>query len=191
LPDLIAAGGSHGSDIQAIFTRAYPVKVLRLWDDNPQTGLRSPNRDELRHVIIGVNDPKLRRDLAEQYETDLGPPKALVDPAAIVGAGVTLGRGSVVAPLVCLLHDVSIGEHVHLNYGASMTRCQVGAYTTVSPGAVICGDVVIGGECLIGAGAVICDRVTLGTCVTVAAGAIIPPTSVVPSGATVIGVWKG
>jgi len=77
-----------------------------------------------------------------------------------------------------------------MNYGASMTRSCLGAFCTVSPGAVICGDVIIGNDTLIGAGAVVCDRVRIGSNVTVAAGAIIPPESYVPDGAKVIGVFK-
>jgi UDP-3-O-[3-hydroxymyristoyl] glucosamine N-acyltransferase len=180
VPDLIGTG-SHGRDLEVIFHRAHPDKELRCWDDADCP----PGPAKLRHVLVGVNDPQTRRRLAEKYVTELGPPKAIVDPSAIIGPHVTLGRGVVVAPLACLLHDVTLGEHVHVNYQASMTRCLVGAYTTISPGATICGDVTIGEACLIGAGATVCDRVSIGSCVTVAAGAIIPPLSVVPDGVTV------
>jgi carbonic anhydrase/acetyltransferase-like protein (isoleucine patch superfamily) len=184
VPDLVCSG-SHGRDISVIFQRAHPDKELRVWDDD----FYPIDPDALRHVIIGINDPRERKRLAVKYP-GMGPPRAIVDPSAIIGPNVTLARGVIVAPLACLLHDVDLGEHVHVNYHASMTRCTVGAYTTVSPGATICGDVEIGEVCMIGAGAVVCDRVTIGDHVTVAAGAIIPPLSVVPSGSRVIGVWK-
>ena len=113
----------------------------------------------------------------------------LIDPSVVIGINIELGKGSVVAPLSCLLRDVRIGKHTHINYNVGMTRCVIDDFTTVCPGAVICGDVTIGKRCLIGANATICDRTIIGDDVTIAAGAIVPPLSNIPDETKVIGVW--
>ena len=91
-----------------------------------------------------------------------------------------------IAPNAVLLRDVWLGRHVHVNYGSSMTRCKVGAFTTIAPGVTICGDVEIGEAVFIGAGAVICNLLKIGDGAIVAAGAVV--TEDVPAGATVKGV---
>ena len=188
MPDLIGYG-AHGRDLAAIFARAHPGRILRLYDDDTSKNL-PPASNATRHILIGINNPNQRRQVAEKYGNGFGAPKAIVDPSAIIGTDVHLGRGVVIAPLVILLHSVTLGQHCHVNYHASMTRCVVGDYSTISPGATICGSVTIGEECLIGAGAIICDRVKIGDGVIVGAGSVVLPASIIPNGTTVVGVWK-
>ena len=179
--------GSHGQDIEAIWERVGDEPLFG-YDDDPATGLPSPVKAS-GDAIFGINNPTARKELVKKY-THLSAAPPLIDPSAVVGWSCWLGDGVVVAPHAVILRSVTLYEHVHVNYGASMTRCLIGAYSTVAPGATICGDVVIGEECYIGANATICDRVTIGNNVTIGAGAIIPPLSTVPDNTTVIGVWK-
>lgn len=175
--------GSHGKDIEAIWGHCHGDIKLDIFDE-----IRGPKPPAIaRQVLIGVNDPSQRREIAERFPD---PAESLVDPLAVIGIGIRVGWGSVIAPLACLLRDVQLGRHVHINYGASMTRCKVGDFVTIAPGAVICGDVVIGERSFIGASATICDRVKIGARCRIGAGAIIPPLSNVPDGTTVVGVWK-
>lgn len=174
-------------DCQAIWDRVYPKKPLTIYDDDPKYGLFPPSN--LRGTVIyGVNDPHRRYHASSQHSNRGA--KALIDPSAVIGPNVVLGRGVVVAPGAVLLRDVILGEHVHCNYLSSMTRCHIKSFSTLSPGAVVCGDVTIGQRTLIGANATVCDRVKIGNDVIVAAGAIVPPLSIVPDGSRVIGVWK-
>ena len=178
--------GDHGADICTIYYRAYGEHI-NAYDDSRDAGLVLP--PDSGRIIIGINSPASRHQIAQRFENLRGA-KPLIDPTAIVGPRSSLGLGSVVAPGAILLHDVTLGKHVHVNYQTSMTRCVVADFTTISPGVTICGNVEIGQECWIGAGAVIADRVAIGDNVLVAAGAIIPPESVIPDNTKVIGVWK-
>ena len=188
MASLICAG-AHAQDLLAIWSRVRPKNLIAIYDDDPQLGFY-PLPDQLTgRILIGVNDPIARRRIANRY-SDLRGTHQLIDSSAVIGINIDIGKGSVVAPLACLLRDVQLGKHVHVNYQASITRCTVDDFTTISPGATICGDVTIGKECLIGAGATICDRVTIGSGVIIGAGAIIPPLSNVPDGKKVVGVWK-
>lgn len=182
--------GSHSKDIEAIWLRVRPENALAIYDDDPETGLYAPPADLTGRILVGINNPSARRKIVERFGHLRGT-HSLVDPSAVLGVDIRLGRGVVVAPTASLLRSVTLEAHVHVNTAVSLTRCLIRAYSTISPGATICGDVEIGKECWIGANATICDRVTIGNNVTVAAGAIVPPTSVVPDNAKVIGVWKG
>jgi len=183
--------GSHGQDIEAIYWRTKQYgRRLWIYDHNPEKGADPMLMPDDEEVILGVNDPTGRRRLAESLPPGTRAAAPLVDPSAVIGKGVWLPAGTVIAPFASLLRSVTLGAHVHVNYGAQMTRCVVGPYSTLSPGATICGDVEIGEETLIGANATVCDRVKIGNRVRIGAGAIVPPLSVVPDDTTVIGVWK-
>ena len=188
MASLIGAG-NHGQDLCVIWDRVHPDNPLTVYDDDPETGNLAPPDDLTGRILIGVNDSHLRRNIAERYPHLRGC-HPLVDPTAMIGPNVSLGRGSVVACNASLMHSVTLGNHSHVNYQASMTRCIVGDYSTISPGAVICGNVMIGEECTIGASATICERTSIGHGVVIGAGAIVPPYSVIPDGERVIGVWK-
>ena len=122
-------------------------------------------------VIIGINNPQLRAKVATELEVE---DDSWVHPDA-------------------QLWDTSLGYGTHVNYGVRAVRTRIGNHCTLSPGAIICGDVTIGDRVLIGAGSVICDRVTIGDGATIGAGAVVLPESYVPSGDTWIGIparWK-
>lgn len=190
MANLLCASGNHAADLGVIWSRVHPDNPLIPYDDDPDTGNPTPPDYLTGRILIGNNDPSVRRYVAERY-AHLRGTHPLVDPAACVGPDVKLSRGVVVAPGATLLHSVTLKCHVHVNYQASMTRCLIGAYSTVSPAATICGNVKIGKECVVGAGSTICERSTIGDRVIIGAGAIIPPHSLVPDDSRVIGVWKG
>lgn len=189
MANLLCASGNHSSDLRVIWDRVHPENPLLLWDDDPETGNPTPPDDLTGRILIGNNDGSVRRYIAERY-AHLRGTHPLVDPAAFIGPDVKLSRGVVIAPGAVLLHSVTLKCHTHVNYGATMTRCHVGAYTTISPGATLCGNVRIGKECLVGAGSTVCERSTIGDRVRIGAGAVVPPWSLVPDDAVVKGVWK-
>jgi carbonic anhydrase/acetyltransferase-like protein (isoleucine patch superfamily) len=179
--------GSHGRDIEEMFRRRFAANIDR-YDDDASLGLPPiPDSCAGRDGFIGINDPSSRRQLAERVGLCEGAALVTDQQMASVQA---IGSCSVIAPMVLALVGVVIGAHSHVNYGASMTRCTIGDFVTISPGATICGDVVIGDETLIGANATVCDRSIIGKRCTIGAGAIIPPESVIPDDTTVVGVWK-
>ena len=180
--------GNHAKDISVIWYKVHG-KPITAYDDDLQYG--NPPPDDLDcHIIIGINDSQIRRQLALRFDRCKGA-RPLIDPDALVGPDCHFGRGSVVAPQTCLTHSVSLGKHCHVNSCVSLVRAVVGDYSTLSPGATVCGNVTIGEGCQIGANATICERVTIGNNVIIGAGGIVPPYSSVPDGSKVIGVWRG
>ena len=184
----LIGAGAHGTDCAVIYSRVHGTDSLEIFDDDPSSGFPAPPDGLNSPLILGMYVPVERRKLAAKYELPGADP--LVDPSVVMGPKVVLGLGVVVAPHATLLHSVTLGEHTHVNYMAGLTRCTVGDFTTISPGATICGGVYIGNDCFIGANSTICDRVSIGHNVIIAAGAIVPPESRIPDGTKVIGVWK-
>lgn len=160
---LIYGNGGHGRDI------AHNLRGdVDFYDDSNLRRTHVDTLDLSRYgrIFIGVNDPRTRRAIAERHGILGG---AWFHPDASIGPAVI------------------IDSHVHINAGATITRSSVGAFTTISPGANICGDVHIGETVTIGAGAVICQFCVIGDGATIAAGAVLPPHTNVPCNET----WGG
>jgi NDP-sugar pyrophosphorylase family protein len=128
------------------------AKDIDAWFGGDSTFVESPRG--IPYAYIGINDGPTRRRL-DCHEKDFD--------------GVLVGP--------CTYHgpDVVLGRHTHVNANCFLTRCTIGAYCTLGPGVIICGDVTIGDDCTIGAGAVISNLVTLEDGVTIGAGAVVPP----------------
>ena len=157
---VIFGNGGHGQDIAADLLGTY--KRTHFLDDDPRRETRDPI-PECTLRIIGVNDSRARRKLAERLGWR---------------GGHWQHRRATVSSSV-------IGEHTHINAGAFLTRCTLGDFVTVGPNATICGDVTIGDDVMIGAGAVIRNLLTIGDGAVIGCGAVVVED--VPAGVTVVG----
>lgn len=110
----------------------------------------------------------------------------LIDPSASMADGVRVGYGSVVAPLVALCPDASIGNHCFARAGAIISHDVVlDDYVYVGPNAVLSGYCRVGTGAHIGPGAVVRDGITIGAFSVIGLGAVV--TKDVPAYAVVIG----
>jgi carbonic anhydrase/acetyltransferase-like protein (isoleucine patch superfamily) len=167
----VVGAGGHGHDIAAIINAL--GGAANFYDDEPGRGMAIKPGVGLVGYVVGINDPAQRQSMVDRLN-DAGSKaqRPIIHPTSVVGVGEP-SHGCVVGPLSSLLYNVVLAEHVHVGAGCHLTRCTVGAFTTISPGVTICGDVKIGSGCLIGAGAVIKNLVTIGDNVTVGAGAVV------------------
>ena len=182
---VIFAYGAHGHDVAAIYWRVHTMDIV-CYDDDPALEMLPPASSYWLPCYVCTYNPRERARMAEK-QTLLGA-TPLIDPSAVVGDDCDIGRGGVIGPMSSLLTNVILGQHCHVGYHVGMTRCTIGAFSTISPGAIICGDTTIGKEAFIGAGAVISNLVTIGDRCTVGAGAVVTPFTNVPDDATVVGV---
>ena len=178
---VILGAGGHGRDIGAIVDACAHLNLAGYHDDKipalPECG------DDLEaSYLIGVWDPFVRAEL-DRHDVE---PVTAVHPTAFIGPNVRMAPGVVVGPGAILTNDVTLCRHVHIGAGAILTRCSVGAYSTVSNGARVLGDVFIGDRVTIGAGAVLRNLSTIDSGAVVGMGAVV--TGKVPSGATVVGI---
>ena len=137
-------------------------------------------------IVIGAAQP--RRRIAETVDREFHAQwvGALVHPSAFVGRKVSIGPGSIIAPLASATTNISIGRHVQLHTGAAVGHdCRIGDFVTMSPRSVISGRVEIGEGAFIGAGAVVLPDLKIGAWSVVGAGAIV--TKDVAPNSTVVG----
>jgi carbonic anhydrase/acetyltransferase-like protein (isoleucine patch superfamily) len=176
----ILGAGGHGTDVAAV-ARACGLMVARFLDDHIEAYAGWDRLDG--PYIFGVHDSRVRaaRDTGEFRAVRALHPSAFYEPDMRAAGGVVVGARAVIGP------GCTLGRHVHIGQAASLVRTTLEAYVTVSPGAVICGDVRVCEGATIGAGAVISNLCEIGPYATIGAGAVVPPRVVVPAGA----VWAG
>jgi sugar O-acyltransferase (sialic acid O-acetyltransferase NeuD family) len=136
-------------------------------------------------VLLTVDDPAVRRRLADHYGADalLG----VVSPHAHVAAGAVVGRGSLIQRGVIVMTDARLGRACKLNVNATVHHdSRLGDFCTLAPGALVLGRVTVEDEAYIGAAAVVLQNLRVGRGAMVGAGAVV--TDDVPPGATVAGV---
>lgn len=126
-------------------------------------------------VCVAVGAPAARRRVAEAVEGSgavLTP--ALVHPAAYVGKGSRLGRGTIVAAGAVLTADVEVGACGIVNAGATVSHnARLGDFATVAPGAHLAGNVRLGEGADFGIGASIIQGLRVGEWSVVGAGAVV------------------
>ncbi|KAA3641640.1 MAG: acetyltransferase [Armatimonadetes bacterium] len=110
----------------------------------------------------------------------------LVHPSVFVGAGCTVGHGSVIHAGSVLTADVTVGDHVVAMPSVVLTHDdQVGDFVTFGAGALIAGRVTISKGAYIGSGARVREDCVVGS------GALVGMGSVVVSDIPAETVWAG
>lgn len=126
--------------------------------------------------IVAIGNAGVRKTIQNEISDAV---TTLVHPAAVIGAGVKIGKGSVVMagavinPYArigegCIVntcasvdHDCVVGDYVHISVGAHLAgNVHVGSGTWVGIGATVSNNVAICPDCMIGAGAVVVRDIT-------------------------------
>lgn len=200
---IIIGAGGHGNDVRAILRSSSlkkEVSFLGYLDDDPEKQMQDyvlgPISDYVKFMsdygfnlryIIGINDPTVRKKIAEYMDSIYARPMTLVHETAFVGPHCQIGDGSVLGPYAVLTVDVNLGRHVHLNTSASVNQNSIlGDYCTLSPGVRVCGDVTVGHTTYLGANSTVINMKTVGDNVTIGAGGVVVRD--IPSDVIAVGV---
>lgn len=145
-------------------------------------------RDEQLLVCVGPSTG--RRDVVRRLRA-LGVADArfatLVAPSARLGGTSTVGRGSILLDGVVVTADASIGEHVVMMPGCTVTHDGVVEdFATLAAGVALGGGVRIGEAAYLGMHASVRQRSTVGAEATIGMGAAVVDD--VPAGETWVGV---
>ena len=140
-------------------------------------------------VVVCVGNPRnftARRRIVER----LGLPEqryaTVVHPSAVIGAGCTVGPGSVLLAGAVLTADVTVGSHVAVMPQVVLTHDdRIGDHVTVASGVRLGGGAVLAPGAYVGAGALVREGVTVG------AGSLIGMGSVVLHDVPAGEVWAG
>jgi len=121
--------------------------------------------------LITIGDNKTRERLGKRIDMSFF---SAIHPSVTLGAGVSVGQGSVIMAGAVINPDTRIGRHCIINTKASIDHdCCLEDFVHVAPGSTLCGGVTVGEGTLIGAGATVVPNVKIGRWVKVAAGAVI------------------
>jgi UDP-perosamine 4-acetyltransferase len=144
----------------------------------------------LRRAFIGLGSVRASRvreklvGLCDEHGFEL---PALVDQNALISETVALADGVQVLPGAIINAGATVGRATIINTGAIVEHdCEIGAFAHVSPGSRLGGGVSIGDAAHIGLGACILQGIRIGEDATVGAGAVVIQD--VPPGATAVGV---
>lgn len=189
---LIIGAGGHAKVVADILL-AMRQDVLGYVDDDPllwghsYLGLPVLGPIELLSVLefdrvvcaIGAN--RVRHTLVERFSSIVnGRWINAIHPQAVIGRGVQLHEGVVIAAGVVVCVDTEIREHSIINTGSSVDHdCCIGAYAHVAPGSHLAGGVRVGEGSLLGVGVSVIPNITVGEWTVIGAGATavsdIPP----------------
>ena len=135
-------------------------------------------------VVVAVGAPGLKRRLVRAWNGTRF--HSVVSTNAWVSPTANLADGVTVAPFAVISSGATVGAHVLLNIGSSISHdCEIGEFVTISPGVRIGGGCQIGEGVFIGIGATIVHSVAVAAGIVVAAGAVVVDDLAVP------GVYAG
>lgn len=138
-------------------------------------------------IVCAVAKPQSRaRMVARLNELD-AQWTTLVHPTASVGAGSTIGAGTILCRGATVTVDATIGEHVHLNCNSVVGHdARLGSLCTLSCFVDICGNVQLDDGVFLGSHASVLPHAHVESWATVGAGSVV--VTRVLAGETVFGV---
>jgi sugar O-acyltransferase (sialic acid O-acetyltransferase NeuD family) len=144
----------------------------------------APESIRLVNGVGSVNLPKARKAVFDKFKERGFTFATIIHPSAVIASDVVLGEGaqvmagaviqpgsrigrnSIVNTRVSVDHDCSIGEHVHLAPGVTLSgSVRVGDIVHIGTGAIVIQGMSIGHQSIIGAGSVVLEPVVEGTTV--------------------------
>ena len=179
---IILGASGHGKVAADIAIRCGYEEILFL-DDNPEAmeclgwpvvGRVSEADGYQGDFFVAIGNPTVRERIQNKLEGQGKNLALLIHPSAILGIGVTIGKGSILMAGVVVNPCAEIGKGCILNTAASVDHdCKVGDYVHVSVGAHIAGTVTIGAKTWIGVGAAVKNNVTIAQNCMIGAGATV------------------
>jgi sugar O-acyltransferase (sialic acid O-acetyltransferase NeuD family) len=125
--------------------------------------------------IAAVGSNRARRDLVQALEADgLTRWANAIHPSAIIGRGVTLGRGVMIIAGAIINPYTTVGDHTIINTAASVDHdCTIGSFVHIAPGVRLAGTCTVRDGAMIGIGSAAIPKITVGEWAMVGAGATI------------------
>lgn len=188
---LLIGGGGHAASVLDTLLSNNTYNVIGFTDSNPnidKTLLGIPYLGDdsifqdiyingIKNAVIAigsVGDTSIRvkvYNLVKKIGFNL---PATIDPTAIVGRGCTIGEG------VFIGKGVVINALSHINYMSIINskaviehECHIGAFSHISPGCILGGNVKIGNNTHIGIGSTVIQGVEIGDNSLIGAGSIV------------------
>ncbi len=188
---VLIGGGGHGRSVLDAAIRSKVFSQIVITDPDISAG-----SEILGCQVVGADEmlPGLLADGFKQAFVAIGSIKStehrrevfrraseigfsfpnIIDPSAVIGLSVKMGRGIFVGKNAVINADAEIDDMAIINTGAIVEHgCHVGAFAHVSVGAVVCGDVRVGDDAFIGANATVIQGVTVPNGGVIGAGCVV------------------
>lgn len=150
------------------------IKDIPILGTDDSLFLYSPKDYELVLAIGNITLSNARRTIAANCEKlgfnfcTLIDPRAIVSNIAVIKAGAQILAGAYVGP------QSVIGKNAIINTRSVIEhQSEIGNYTHIAPGSIICGNVKIGEDVFIGASTTVIQNVQIENDVSVAAGSVV------------------
>ena len=182
--------GGHARSIADVALAA-GCKALLFIDENARDGenfLGHPVQRALPkefpagwHCLAASGDNRTRAQQIAWILEEGWPLTTLIAPTASIGAGATIGIGTVIA------HHAHVGPLAHLGSGVIVNTggivehdCTIGDFVHVSVNSTVAGRSRLGKFVFLGTGATVIDSVTVGNEITIGAGGVVVDSLDVP-----------
>lgn len=181
-----------GEDLRLTFLVDKPELVGSAPNGIPVVHLEDFRNDMNTRVVVAVGDPAAREQCVRKCVAAGFSFASLVHPRAEASKWVTVGEGTIVCAGAVLTTNVTIGRHVHINVGCTVSHdANLADFVTLSPGVHLSGWVTVGRRAFLGTGAAVINGsstrpIRIGEDALVGGGACV--IGDVASGVTVVGV---
>lgn len=125
--------------------------------------------------IIAIGSPRKRKAIVDKYfQSNFYNFATLIDPSAIIGENVLVGKGTVLCAGSIVSIDVKIGEHCLVNVNASISHGSIlNDFVSLAPNVSISGDVYLHKYVEVGANAVIREKLLVNNGAVVGMGGVV------------------
>lgn len=173
---VIGAGG-HGKVIADIIKKSGDIFAGFLDDGDISGDMLLGKVEECRKYsdkwfIIAIGNNEVRAKMAESYP-ELKYYTA-IHPSAAIGENCCIGDGSCVMANAVINPSAIVGKHCIVNTNSTVEHdCALEDFVHISPGAILCGTVIVGNKTHIGAGAVVRNNLKITSGCTIGIGAAV------------------
>ncbi len=138
-------------------------------------------------VVVAIGNPKYRRRVVQKINAiDQNRFQTIIHPKAYIGNNCKIGSGSMIFAGSVLTCEITIGEHVIVNVGTTISHeVNMESFVTLAPQCAVCGAVSINEGADIGAGTTIIQGQSIGAWSIVGAGAVVIRN--IPANVTAVG----
>lgn len=124
--------------------------------------------------FIAIGDNAIRFKVAENLANENLHAVNLIHPSAVVNTNLDGVNSVMIAPHVVINPLAKIGNGVICNSSSVVEHeCNLGEFSHLAPGAILCGNVQVGHHSFVGAGSVVRPGIKIGNHVIIGAGSVV------------------
>ena len=127
------------------------------------------------NFFIAIGDNRIRHKIYEDLAAQqMFPGNAIHQSAIVSSSAIVMKNGIMISAGVTINALATIGNGAICNTNSIIEHeCEIGHFAHIGPGAILCGNVIVGENSFVGAGSVIKQGIKIGKNVTIGAGSVV------------------